>query len=94
MSFVYIKFETCVKETAGAYLVKPWGSDDCVWLPKKCCFINYNYTKGFGLKIPSWLAREKGYKFEAYEAEVKGEYHKPEHIEPVYNQDAIDELKF
>lgn len=94
MSFVYIKFEACLKETDKAFLVKPWGSNDNVWLPKKCCFINFKYSKGFGLKIPAWLAREKGYEIEADKAEAKGEYHKPEHIEPVMNQTPIAELAY
>lgn len=82
-----IKFAGVIRETEKAVLLEKWGGGE-VWLPLKCIRPNYAYTKGVAFIVPEWLCQEKGLQGKEWQP-----FHKPEKIEPVYNQGAIDELK-
>lgn len=58
--------------------------DKEVWIPNKL----FRFSEGGNIKIPPFVATEK--KINA--SKVKIEYHRPEKIDPVYNQEAISEL--
>lgn len=82
-----IKFARVVCETEKAVLLEKWGGGE-VWLPLKCVRPNFLYTKGVAYIVPEWLCVEKGLEGKEWET-----YHRPDKIEPVYNQEALDELK-
>lgn len=84
----YIKFQGIIKQTEKAVCLEKW-QGGIVWLPKKCIKPNYSYTKGVSYYIPDWLCEEKGLQGKTVEL-----FHKPEKIEPEFNQEAIDELKY
>lgn len=58
-------------------------SEEEVWFPKS----KINRWIGNSIVIPEWLAMEKGVKFTAFT-------HIPDKIEPQYDQEPIDELRF
>ena len=82
-----VKFQEIVKWTEKSVLLKTW-DNRLVWLPEKCIKQDYRYTKGIAYIVPEWLCNEKGLDGKEYQP-----YHHPDKIEPVYNQEAIDELK-
>jgi hypothetical protein len=53
------------------------------WLPKS----QYRFGSGNNIIVEKWLAIEKGLEYSEY-------IHIPEKIEPKYNQEAINELKY
>ena len=82
-----VKFKDIVRSTFAAVLLETWDGHQ-VWLPEKCIKKDYRYTKGIAYIVPEWLCEEKGLNGKLYEP-----YNRPEKIAPVYNQEAIDELK-
>ena len=56
-------------------------SERQIWLPKKL----FKFYKKDWIIIPEFLAKDKGIDCQLL-------YHKPEPIEPVFNQQAIDDL--
>ncbi len=88
MMFYKVKFKEVIAETGRAVLLSMWQGGE-VWLPLKCCFqTDFANTKSLVYLVPDWLCAEKGLQGKPYEP-----FHKPEKIDPVYNQEAIDELK-
>lgn len=86
--FYKIKFKEVEAMTEKATLLSLWQGGS-VWLPNKCCFpLNSASCKSLVWLVPDWLCGEKGLQGKPYEP-----IHKPKHIDPEYNQEAIDELK-
>lgn len=52
------------------------------WFPKSLCSIYKNF-----IIMPEWLAKDKKVKY-------KFVYNIPKRIEPVYNQEVLDELRY
>jgi len=52
-----------------------------IWVPNKL----FSYLKGQYISIPHFIAKEKG-------LDIKLLYHTPEKIEPVFNQEPINDL--
>lgn len=88
MKYYNVKFKDIVKITDKAICLEKWCDAGIVWLPLKCIRENMNYTKGIAYIVPEWLCEEKGLSGKEFEP-----YHRPNKIEPVYNQEAIDDLK-
>lgn len=87
MSKYLVKFKEEIVSTPKAVLLLTWDNKE-VWLPLKCIWPYYKYTKGIAYIVPDWLYDEKGLNGKPYEP-----YHHPEKISPVYNQEPIDDLK-
>ena len=79
---VKVKIKDVLAETEKAALFLLKHEIEC-WLPKS----QYRFVTGNYILIQKWLAIEKGLEFSEY-------IHIPEKIEPKYNQEAIDELKY
>ena len=88
MRYYTIKFVRIIKETDKAICLERWCDKGIVWLPRKCIRENTKYTKGIAYIVPEWLCEDKGLDGKLYEP-----YNRPQKIEPVYNQEAIDDLK-
>lgn len=79
---VKVKFKDILAQTNKAILFLI--SEEEVWFPKK----HFRFLRqGAAFICPLWLAQEKMVKYTSY-------IHFPEKIDPVYNQEPIDELRF
>ncbi|MFW6221983.1 MAG: hypothetical protein ACOC3T_00070 [Bacteroidota bacterium] len=76
-----IKIKDVLKETSKAFLLLV--SEKEIWLPKS----KINRWVGNSIVIPQWLAEAKSLRYTAF-------IHIPKKIQPEYNQEAIDELRF
>jgi len=56
-----------------------------IWIPNKL----FRFMEGSYIKLPPFIAKDKNIKA----SKVGSEYHKPKDIEPIYNQEPIEELK-
>lgn len=83
-----VKFARVVKQTAKAVCLERWDEKGIVWLPSKCISLDARYTKGVAFILPDWLYKEKELSGKIFEP-----YHHPDKIDPVYNQEPLDELK-
>ena len=89
MKFYKVKFKSIVAETEKAICLSQWQGGDNVWLPKKICKqTDYYNDKSVVFFVPEFIFIEKKLEGKLYEP-----YHKPEKIKPIYNQEAIDELR-
>lgn len=80
---VKVKFQDILHKTARATLFLMKGTQE-VWVPN--VFINYA-RNGQYLLLPKFFADEKNLDYKVY-------LHIPEHIEPMYKQEADHELIF
>ena len=84
---VKVKFEDLAAETPKAYLVSLWGKPK-KWIAKSVIKSTDFYGKGFIFILPKWYAEKNGLQYTDF-----SKYHRPKPIEPVYNQEPIDELR-
>ncbi len=78
---VLIKIDEFLKSTEKAYHIRI--GKRRLWLAKKLMIKRINHK----LVVPNWYAKENSLEYECF-------IHIPEKIEPVFNQKAIDELKY
>ena len=79
---VLVKIKGVTMQKGGGTLIMVKNVGD-VWFPTK---LISKYV-GNNIVIPEWLAIEKGLKYTNY-------IHIPEPIEPIYGQEAINELRY
>lgn len=87
MTLYRVKFKHIVRETEKAVLVETWDGRN-VWLPALVIRQDFRYVKGVAFFVPEWLNNEKKLNGKPHEP-----YHRPKKIEPVYNQEPLDDLK-
>jgi hypothetical protein len=56
-----------------------------IWIPNKL----FRFMEGTYIKLPPFIAKDKNIRA----SKIEGEYHKPKNIEPIRNQEPIEELK-
>lgn len=78
---VKVRYKDILARTAKAVLLLV--SEEEVWFPTA----HLRWGQGRYIICPEWLAKSKNVRYSAY-------IHIPDKIEPIFNQDAIDELRF
>ncbi len=88
MSYFKVKFKSIIKETESGICFERWNDKGIVWLPKRYIELYSKYQRSLAIVMPGWLYRDK---------QLKGKkvnlFHHPKKIAPIYNQEALDELK-
>lgn len=82
--WVKVKYHDIVASTQKAVLFL--FEDREIWIPNKL----FRFMEGKNIRIPNFIAREKKIKAD----KIKPYNHQPKEIEPVFNQEPINELVY